>query len=229
MYKWLKTHYERFETRMRTPAGSDLSNPETRRTAFWHFQLMDHAFLRVLWTNLAEIAPDVWRSNQPSPKRLERYKQMGIKTVLSLRGDTSSSHYLFEKEACEKLGLTLHVATLFARKAPRRRNLLELLDMFETIERPFVMHCKSGADRAGLASALYLIHIEGQPVDVAAKQLSWRFYHLKNAPTGILDHMLDIYAEDTKLSPMPIREWIQTRYKARKLTASFERLRGRAA
>ena len=29
--------------------------------------------------------------------------------------------------------------------------------MFETIEYPAVMHCKSGADRAGIMAALYLI------------------------------------------------------------------------
>ena len=34
------------------------------------------------------------------------------------------------------------------------------------------MHCKSGADRAGLASALWLLHVERRPVAEAMKQLS---------------------------------------------------------
>ena len=88
------------------------------------------------------------------------------------------------------------------------------------------MHCKSGADRAGLASALYLMHVENKPVAEAKKQLSLRYLHLKNDSTGILDYMLDQYEQDITETPMPIREWFETRYDPKALTAGFQKLRG---
>ncbi|WP_095590580.1 tyrosine-protein phosphatase [Actibacterium ureilyticum] len=228
MFTQLKSHLRRLDRRLRDSFGNDITTPAGRRAAYLHFNLMDHAFLRVLWTNMAQIAPGVWRSNQPGPARLRRYRDMGIRTVISLRGDSTKSHHLLEQEACEELGIDLWVTALNARQAPRRKKLLELLDFFDRVEKPFLMHCKSGSDRAGLAAALYLMHVEGQPVEVAAKQLSIRFLHLKNAPTGILDHMLDMYAADTAQTPMPIRQWIVERYSPAKLTESFAQWRGKA-
>lgn len=228
MFTQLKSQLRRWDQRLRDSFGNDISTPAGRRAVYLHFNLMDHAFLRVLWTNMAEIAPGVWRSNQPGPARLRRYKKMGIKTIITLRGDNPKSHHLLEEEACRELGIDLWITALNARKAPRRFRLLELLDFFDQVEKPFLMHCKSGSDRAGLAAALYLMHVEGQSVEEAAKQLSFRFLHLKNAPTGILDHMLDMYAADTAETPMPIRQWITERYQPKKLTKSFAKLRGKA-
>ncbi|MHC0053268.1 phosphatase domain-containing protein [Actibacterium sp. D379-3] len=227
MFNQLKTRLDTAERNLRQSFGNDFSSAQGRRAAFWHFQLMDHAFLRVLWTNLDEIAPGVWRSNQPSPKRLRRYHAMGIRSIITLRGDAPKSHHLFEVESCENLGITLHMISISARVLAPKAQLLALLDLFDTIEKPFLMHCKSGADRAGLASALYLLHAEGRPVTEAARQLSFRYLHLKNDSTGILDHMLDAYAADIAQQPMAIRDWIESRYDPKALTASFQQARGR--
>jgi protein tyrosine phosphatase (PTP) superfamily phosphohydrolase (DUF442 family) len=221
MFDHLKSRLDAFERKMRAAHGNDISTPSGRRAAFWHFHLMDHAFLRLLWTNLDEIAPGVWRSNQPGPRRLRRYRDMGIRTVLSLRGEGLSSHRLFEEEACRELGLELVTISLKARDLVSRRRLLDLLDIFDRIEKPFVMHCKSGSDRAGLAAALYLLHVEGRPVEEARKMLSWRYIHFRNSATGILDHMLDAYARDNAAEPMPIRRWIKSRYDPEALRAEF--------
>jgi len=201
--------------------GTDISTPKGRRRAFWHFHLLDHGVLRTFWTNLFQVAPGVWRSNQPSPGRLRRYKRMGIKSVLNLRGVNTVSPYMFEEETCNQIGLTLVNHALQARHLSDRAVLLALLDKFETIEHPFVMHCKSGADRAGLAAALYLMHIRDVPIQVAKKQLAIKFIHFRSFQTGILDHMLEAYERDSAVSPMPIRDWIESRYDNAKLTAQF--------
>ena len=227
MFRTLITRLKAWETRLRSSFGNDISTPAGRRAAHLHFQLMDHAFFRIWWTNLAEIAPGVWRSNQPSPKRVARYKAMGIKSILFLRGFRTNSFQVLEEDACNTHNIAFLKTELAARKAPKREMLLQLLDIFETIERPFLMHCKSGADRAGLASALYLMHIEGRSVEEASEQLHVRYLHVKNSRTGVLDHFLDTYAEDTRETPMPIREWIATKYDRQALQASFADLHGK--
>ncbi len=98
---------------------------------------------------------------------------------------------------------------------------LQLFEIFDRIEKPFVMHCKSGADRAGLASALWLLDKEGASIAQAKKMLSLKYAHLKNTKTGVLDHLLDIYEADTAAAPMPVRQWFAERYDPAAITASF--------
>lgn len=227
MFNQIKSRLDEAERRLRSSFGNDISTPRGRRAALWHFHLMDHAFLRVLWRNMGQVAPGVWRSNQPSPGRIKRYADMGIKTIINLRGASEASHYLLEEEASREHGIELVSVPIAARRLVVKRHLLRLLDLFETVERPFLMHCKSGADRAGLASALYLMHIEGKPVEEAKRQLSLRHLHLKNDNTGVLDFMLDRYAADTAETPMPIREWIETRYDHKALNAAFAQSRNK--
>jgi protein tyrosine/serine phosphatase len=215
------------ENRLSRSFGRDISTPWTRFTAWVHFQFFDHAFLRVWWWNLEEIAPGVWRSNQPSPKRLRRYAKMGIKTVINLRGVGAGSPYLFETEATTALGMTQIDHSLSAKSLFPKETYLGLLDSFDTAERPLVMHCKSGADRAGLASALWLLHKENAPIEIAQKQLSLRYMHLKNDKTGILDDMLIAYAKDIAVQPQSIKDWLATRYDPAAITKAFAEKRRR--
>ncbi|RBO54257.1 protein tyrosine phosphatase [Rhodovulum sp. BSW8] len=221
MFDLLKTRFEAFERRMTRRHGTDLTVPGARRVALLHFHLMDHAFLRILWTNLEQIAPGVWRSNHPSAARLRRYREMGIRTVISLRGPRQDSHRLLEEEACAALGLRLETVTLKARRLVPRENLLALLDLFDRAERPMVMHCKSGSDRAGFASALYLIHAEGAPVARARTMLSWRYLHSRRSKAGVLDVVLDRFEADCAKTPMTLRDWIATRYDPAAIESAF--------
>lgn len=191
------------------------------------FLFKDHAILRYWWTNLDEIAPGVYRSNHPPYSRLSRYKAMGIKTILNLRGTPKAACYRFEKASCEALGLGLVSIGLYARAPNGKPSLLRLLDSFKTIEKPFVMHCKSGADRAGLASAFYLIAEEGADVATARKMLSLRYLHIKQSKTGVLDHVLDHYEARLKQGPIGLRDWIETEYDEETVRASFNAKTGR--
>lgn len=220
----LKKRMLNLQARLAAAYGTDISSPRARRAAWWHFVLMDHAFLRGWWTNLDEVAPGVWRSNQPSPSRFRQYHdRLGIKTVLNLRGTPRQGFYLFEVEACRDLGLTLHDIALSARRAPPKEVLLDLLDLLHRLEKPVLIHCKSGADRTGLVAALYLLEVEHRPLDEAKRQLSFRYLHLKSTATGVLDHFLTLY--EAEAAGRSIRDWIAQDYDPDRLTASFAALR----
>lgn len=211
------------ERNWRRSFGKDITDPRERAWSRFHFEMLDHAILRRVWTNFGEVAPGVYRSNHPGHRRLERYRDMGIRTILSLRGAPLTSHRLFEVESCEALGLTLVATELHARKPASRENLSRLFDLFRSVERPFLMHCKSGADRAGLASALYLLSQEGASVDEARTMLSPRFWHYKSGPTGVLDHMLDLYEARLRQGPIGIEDWIATEYDPDAVAESYAR------
>lgn len=192
-----------------------------------HLVFVDHGFLRWLWHNTEEIAPGVWRSNQPDRRRLRRWKKSGIRSVLSLRGDHDGAVARIERAACAELGLGFSYTGLSATSAPRREVLLDLFARFRRIERPFVMHCKSGADRTGLAATLYMVGIEGQPTAQARRQLSLRFMHSKWTRAGVIDHLFDLYEARQAESPIGIEDWIAQEYDPAELTRSFARRRGR--
>ncbi|MGL6211702.1 MAG: fused DSP-PTPase phosphatase/NAD kinase-like protein [Paracoccaceae bacterium] len=203
--------------------GSDISTPEARRAAKLHFHLSDHAFLRLLWSNFDRFAPGAYRANQPSPAQLARYKALGITTVINLRGEASQSFWLFEAEACAALGLTLKNINLSARRLPSREALLELHDMLADAEKPFLIHCKSGSDRTGMVAALYLIWFCDTPLELATKQLSFRYLHLDHGSTGILDHFFRFYARANAASPIGLLDWIKSAYDPAEVTESYRR------
>ena len=202
--------------------GHDITNPEERKKSLWHVRWLDHGILRTFWHNFEEVSTGVYRSNHPDHKRFETYAAMGIKTILNLRGVAKQPHYLFEEESCKKLGLTLVTIGMSARQAPKKGQLQKVIAAFKTLERPFLVHCKSGADRTGLVAALYLMVHDNQPVEVARRQLSFRFLHIRRTATGILDHFFDVYAARNAQSPIAITEWIETEYDADALTQSFK-------
>jgi hypothetical protein len=58
-----------------------------------------------------------------------------------------------------------------------------------------LVHCKSGADRAGFAAAVFLI-LDGRDMAQARRQLSLRFGHWRRSRAGVLDAVLEAFARD---------------------------------
>lgn len=172
---------------------------------------LDHGLLRRWWRNEGQIAEGLYRSNHPSAHALTTWKARGIIDVISLRPASGAVHE-FEAEACAALGLRLHNAPLAARRAPRVQALMMLLDTLDEIERPALIHCKSGADRTGLAAAIWAIHVEGRSVEEARRALNLRHLHFKWSETGVLDRFLDAYAERVQAGSIELRRWIRDEY-----------------
>ena len=93
--------------------------------------------------------------------------------------------------------------------------------LFAEINKPVLMHCKSGADRAGLMSAIYLLIVENQPARVAMRQLSWKYGHVKAAKTGLLDAFFTAYLPYEK-DGMAFYDWVDQVYDPVALTAQFQ-------
>ena len=169
--------------------------------------LSDHGFLRVMWHNLHEVRPGVWRSNQPSPGRVHAAADMGVKTIVSLRGPRSDGGWRLEKEACDARGLTLVDFAIRSRAVPDRDTVRAAHRMFRSVEYPILMHCKSGADRAGMMAALYLLLMEKSTAAEAAEQLSLKFLHVSQAKTGLLDAFIRDFAE-AEGRGQPFLDWV---------------------
>ncbi len=186
----------------------DLSTPGGRLHAYLRFLWEDHAYLRLGFQNAHWVSPELVRTNQPWPFQLERWKAQGIRTVLNLRDQPWRAHYVLEQDACERLGLTLVNFVLASREAPTRQQVLDARRLFETIEYPCLMHCKSGADRVGVMSVLYAHFRLGQPMSEAVRQLSLRYGHIRHGDTGVLDYVFERYLAETKATGESFEDWV---------------------
>jgi len=220
MLKGLKTAWRRWEADWRAGWAGDLDAPGARARARFDMLVLDHGALRLFWHNMGEVMPGVWRANQPAPATLARLRDRGFRTVVNFRGASDWGSYLLEREAAARLGLTLIDHRLYSRMAPRKEHVLGALEIFETAERPLLIHCKSGADRAGLGAAICLLGA-GRPPAEAARELSFRYLHVRAARTGVLDAFVAAYAEAAAASGIGFRDWVEGPYDPHALDAAF--------
>jgi protein tyrosine/serine phosphatase len=200
----------------------DLSTPAGRRRARNELIWGDHGFLRVRFRNLHRISDEMYRANQPSPEHITRYaKELGLKTIINLRGTSPKGYYLLEKEACERNGIKLVDFQMFSRDAPSRESVLGAKELFAQIAYPALMHCKSGADRAGVMSVLYMHFRKGQPIEQAVEQLSRKYLHIREGKTGVLDFFFETYLKECAPKGLSFAEWVATDYDRAEVKARF--------
>ncbi len=182
---------------------------------------IDHAILRLGWRNWATVLPGrVYRSNHPTPGQLARaVASFGLRTVVNLRGKAPNPSTALSAAAAGRLGID-HVYMAFeSRGAPHRERILRFHAIYRTMKLPALLHCKSGADRAGLAAGLVVL-FEGGTAAAAARQLSWRYLHVGLAPTGILDAFFRMYAADGE-GRRPFLDWVREEYDEAALRRRF--------
>lgn len=199
----------------------DLSTPRGRALAWVDALFIDHAVFRLVWSNLSPVAPGrLYRCNHPTPGRLQRLtRQLGLKTLINLRGPTGNGSDVLSRTEAARLGLDFVDMSLESRGAPQRDRILRLHGIFQSMRGPALMHCKSGADRAGLAAGLFVL-FEGGTAREALRQLSWRFGHVRQAKTGILDAFFLHYQREAE-GRKPFLDWVREDYDEVALRQTF--------
>jgi protein tyrosine/serine phosphatase len=202
------------------PSRFDLTTPEGRRRAENDLIWGDHGFLRAAFSNFHWIEPGVMaRANQPSPEAVARYAAMGIKTILNLRGKSDTGFYALEREACERHGIEMIDQRMFSREAPSVAQILRAKELFDTIQYPALMHCKSGADRAGAMAVLYKHLRMGVPIAEAIEQLEVKYLHVKWGKTGVIDYFFERYLAQG--NGEPLIEWAEKHGDPKAIKAAF--------
>jgi len=207
---------------MNGSAAIDLTTRTGRRRARRELVWGDHGFLRVRFRNLHRISEEMYRANQPSPEHIARYaKELGLKTIINLRGESPKGYYLLEKEACALFGIELVDFQVFSREVPTAGSVLQAKQLFDSIAYPALMHCKSGADRAGVMSVLYQHFRKGLPIEQALEQLSGKYLHVRHGKTGVLDDFFETYLANGKPVGLSFEEWVAKGYDHKAMKARF--------
>ena len=183
--------------------------------------VIDHGIFRLGYRNLHRISDEAWRASQPAPIDVRDYRRRGIRMIVNLRGVRDCGAYRLEMVACAAAGIALVDLQLKSRAAPEPETIDAVARMLGEIDYPVLFHCKSGADRVGLMSALYVLLRQRRPVGEAMRQLDWRYGHFKAADTGILDAFLAEYATANARAPIGFLDWVDKAYDPEALKLRF--------
>jgi len=126
------------------------------------------------------IDGELYRSAQPSNQQISDYQNLyGIKTVLNLRGNHQGLRW-YEDEAlhARALGLTFVDFRMSDSRELTKDDAVALVQILRDAKKPILLHCRSGADRTGLVSALYLSAIAKKSEAEAEGQMALKFGHI---------------------------------------------------
>lgn len=169
----------------------------------------------VLGANEGTIAPgEAYRSAQLGGAALrELIHELGVRSVVNLRGENDTAWYRDEVAACRAAGVAHYDVRLSARELPDPGEALKLVEVLCAAPRPLLLHCKSGADRTGLAASVFLIECKGMAPDRARRVgLTPWHGHLPVGATAAMDRFLALYRNTARGASLD--DWLRDDYPA---------------
>lgn len=160
--------------------------------AFLLWLVAGYVAIGYLSGNVATIVPgEAYRAGQLGPAQIAAlHREMGIASVINLRGrHQGSSWYDAERAAADRLGIAHYDFPMSARRELSPSDAEALIALMRTAPKPVLIHCEGGADRTGLAAALYVAAIAGGTAAEAEWHLSPIFGHaaVPGSPTWAMD------------------------------------------
>lgn len=103
--------------------------------------------------NFAQVDEKLYRGGQPAAEGFRSLADMGVRTVIDLRGGSQDR----ERQLVEAAGMKYRRFSLPALTAPTDSSIQEILQEIDSSRRegPVFVHCMRGKDRTGVVIACY--------------------------------------------------------------------------
>ena len=140
--------------------------------------------------NFHPITPgEAYRSAQLDRDEFEYYIiKYNINSIVNLRGEhPDEPWYGEETQVCAEKNVKHYNIALSSSREPDEAAIRQLIEIFKNAPRPVLIHCQAGADRSGLAAAIWKVVVDKEPKSVAEKQLSIFYGHLPIGKTTAMD------------------------------------------
>lgn len=157
--------------------GNSVENRLNLFGCYVHFYFFDHGWIRAIYDNYFVIDEKLHRSSHPSYSTLKKAASLGVTQVISLRHPGKISYQLLEEIWTDRLGLKFVSYSMSASDISDPSTYLNILDQINNNRGKTLIHCKSGADRSGLVSALYLLNQSMPQIQKSLQMLNWKFGH----------------------------------------------------
>src|SRR5215467_2822457 len=121
--------------------------------------------------NGGKISDSLFRGAQPRLEGLKELKNLGITTIVDLRGEDPEK-IAWERQQAESLGIRFVSIPVSGWSPPSNEQVAQFLEIFRhhPQERVFV-HCRFGDDRTGVFVATYRMAFEGWPAEQAMNEM----------------------------------------------------------
>jgi uncharacterized protein (TIGR01244 family) len=134
--------------------------------------------------NLHKVNDHLYRAGQPRSGDIKKLAEMGIKTIINLRGANQSTKAA-EAEA-RQAGVAYFNIPMRGLGRPSKEQLDRVLAIINAPENwPVLIHCKRGSDRTGTVVAIYRIMNDGWSAREAIAEaehlgMSWIMFGMKD-------------------------------------------------
>lgn len=140
--------------------------------------------------NFHRVSERLYRGAQPGPGGMRKLAELGIKTIINLRGEDDLSRA--EQRDAEAAGLHYHAIAMPGLSRPSDEQVARVMALIGAEENgPVFVHCKRGADRTGTVVAVYRITHEGWTGQRALDEA--RRYGMSWMEFGMKDYIGDYY------------------------------------
>lgn len=117
-----------------------------------------------------------FRGGQPELDQIIQLKEVGIKTIICLRWNSSAIED--EQRKAEELGLRFIYLPLTYWILPKHDEIEKFFNIVDDVSlHPIFLHCKHGADRTGMLTAFYRMAREGWSADRAYAEMHDAGFH----------------------------------------------------
>jgi protein tyrosine phosphatase (PTP) superfamily phosphohydrolase (DUF442 family) len=163
----------------------------------------------------------VIRSAQPTAALKDMIRDHKLASILNLRGGSPrNDYYSNEVRVAKEMGVDFYDVSMSATRRPRRLDLLRLIDVVNRCEYPLLIHCKSGADRTGLATAIYRMVVLKEPPEEAMGAFTIYHSHVPILGPQRLHEPIDEYAawlskNELRHTPERFHDWVLNTYEAK--------------
>lgn len=172
----------------------------------------------ILTSNIHTVIPDVvYRSAQLNESQLikliNKYK---IKSIINLRGkQIRKSWYDLETSIARNMKIEYYNIAINAHGIPNKISLIKLINNIVRAKKPILIHCKEGADRTGLASAIAIILLgKEESIKNILNQMSWRYNVYATNTIGyevFSNYMAWAKRKKLKINKNSLTEWISSK------------------
>ncbi|SFV69530.1 hypothetical protein MNB_SV-3-557 [hydrothermal vent metagenome] len=143
---------------------------------------------------------DLYRSAQlfsfNLPYYIEKYQ---IKSILNLRGESSKQWYQDELRISKENHVAHYDYAIGDRQVSSMEEMNTIIKIMKNAPKPLLVHCKAGADRTSLASALYLYEIRNNKDAKEAISILYGHFPWLGSKTKAMDKSFKEYVSQHKM------------------------------
>ena len=162
---------------------------------------------------------EMYRSGQLGPEQLEKViRDFEIQSIINLRGFKGDEDwYLQEKEIAEKSGVNLYNLPdmgigLQSYRLPAREEVEKIIKVIAEIPRPVLVHCKTGADRTGLFSAITILLEKNGNLEQAWEHNSLKYLAIPDSAGSQFLRKYQDWLGDRKHHTRLLAQWLDQVY-----------------